>query len=63
MGGAGHKEPPHTHDSQWSPNALVVKTSLRVTELECWIFFHMSTSIIHLVFTSLKPGHTHRKDI
>lgn len=42
---------------QWSPKALVVKTSLNVTELECWIFFHMSTSIMHLVLTRRKPEH------
>lgn len=34
----------------------MVKTSLNVTEFECWIFFHMSTSIMHLVFTRRKPG-------
>lgn len=43
--------------SQWSPKAFVVKTSLSVTEFECWIFFHMSTSIMHLVLTRRKPGH------
>lgn len=48
--------------SHWSPKPFVVNTSRNWTTLECWNFFHISTTLMHLADCIRKPGKVQKFD-